>query len=220
MHRFFWQVSVVQINFFKIENAGDFILIFVICLNAVQRETFFVSLYALFCQHVPLWEKKPFQCSVFILKAWCIFCSLHCLEPCLDVLFYCRNTYLYWEYLIPLITVILSHRALLTSDLEKTTPPPPGCGLGAKKPQHVEEQKSGGRGEEGLFSGAFQLHWAWLHCPSFPNEGCTQQGPSPPAVACKQDHCSLGKMSCGNGQYLWHELPWGLHVPTMFSVLL
>jgi len=28
--------------------------------------------------------------------------------------FYCRNTYVYWEYLIPLITVILSRRALPT----------------------------------------------------------------------------------------------------------
>lgn len=131
--------------------------------------------------------------------------------------FYCRNTYLYWEYLIPLITVILSHRALLTSDLEKTTPPPPGCELRVTEPQHVEEQKSGGRGEEGLFSRAFQLHWARLHCPSFPNEGCTQRGPSPPAVACKQDHCSLGKMSCGNGQYLRHKLTWGLRVPQRFQ---
>lgn len=125
MHRFFWQVSVVQINFFQNRKCWGLHSHFCHLFNAVQRETFFVSLYALFCQHVPLWEKKPFQCSVFILKAWCIFCSLHCLERCLDVLFYCRNTYLYWEYLIPLITVILSHRALLTPNLEKTTPPPP-----------------------------------------------------------------------------------------------
>lgn len=67
-------------------------------------------------------------------------------------------------------------------------------------------------GGEGLFSRAFGLHWAQSDCPSFPNEGCTQRRSGLSAVARKQDHCSLGEMSCWNGQYLWHKLTWGLNV--------
>lgn len=125
--------------------------------------------------------------------------------------FYCWNTYLYWEYLIPLITVILSHRALLISELEKTTPPPPGCEF------HVEMQKSGGRGEERLFSRALRLHWARLYRLSFLNEGRTYRWWTPPAIVCKQDHCSHGEVPCWNGQYLWLKLTWGLNISEYFQ---
>lgn len=123
--------------------------------------------------------------------------------------FYCRNTYLYWEYLIPFITVILSHRALLNSELEKN---PTRLWVSTWETAPCWGPEEWGRGEENPFSRAFGLHWAWLDCPSFPNEGCTQRWASLSAVACKQDHCSLGEMSCWNGQYLWHKLTWRLNI--------
>lgn len=121
--------------------------------------------------------------------------------------FYCRNTYLYWEYLIPLVTVILSHRALL-----RTGESPHQVVSLRLRNYRVEEIRSGGRGEGGLLSRACGLHWAQLDCPSFPNEGCTQRWSSLSAVAHQQDHCRLGEMSCWNGQYLWHKLTWGLNL--------
>lgn len=139
-------------------------------------------------------------------KAFSMFClsSKHGVSsvPCIvwstvSMSFYCSNTYLYLEYLIPLITVILSHRAVLNSEVEKNPTSLCVSSWGA------EEWREG---EEGRFSRAFGLNWAWSDCPSFPNEGCTQQWSSPSAVAHKQDHCSLGEMSCWNGQYLWHKL--------------
>lgn len=140
-----------------------------------------------------------------------VFSSKHGVSsvPCIvqsavSMSFYCRNTYLYWEYLIPLITVILSHRALLTSELETIPTRLWVSNYEATPCWGVVE----GRGE-GLFSRVFGLHWARPDCPSFPNECCTQLWASASAGARKQDHCSLGEMSCWNGQYLWQSLHGG-----------
>lgn len=123
---------------------------------------------------------------------------------------------LYWEYLIPPITVILPHRALLASELMKTHTRLWLSGWEAT-PCWGAKEKREARGE-GLFSRAFGLPWAQSGCPSFPNEGCTQQS-RPSAVAREQDHCSPGEMSCWNGQYLWHKLTWGLKVSNSIVAL-
>lgn len=57
-----------QINF-KIEKAGDFILIFVICLINLRKHFSVVPLYALFHQHVSIQEKMPFFFSTFCLSS-------------------------------------------------------------------------------------------------------------------------------------------------------
>lgn len=125
------------------ENAGDFILIFVICLIPFKEKHLLFHCMHCFVSMYLSGRKSLF--NVLSLSSKHGVSSVPCIVwSTVSMSFYCWNTYLYWEYLIPLITVILSHRALLISELEKTTPPPPGCEF------HVEMQKSGGRGEERL----------------------------------------------------------------------
>lgn len=151
-------------------------------------------MYALFCQHVPLWEKKPFQCSVYPQSmVYLLFLALFgALSQCP---FTAEMPILYLEYLIPPVTVILPHGALLASELTKTLARLWLSGW-ETTPYWGAKEKREARGE-GLFSRAFGLPWAQSDCPSFPNEGCTQQSG---LWARKQDHCSPGEVSWWNGQ--------------------